>query len=554
MDGETTSSGLSGLSRWQPVLWAGVGVLVSGLGVLGYAVVVADGVYPTWRVAYERLYGPWVAVAAAAACAAPAVGIVAWVLAVTRRGARGELTAYPRPPFLVGVTVLLIGIGIWISGHLVDAGDVPFRGDRALLVAAACGSVLVGAIVVHVAATRMWSSAVAPRPWSRRDVAGFVAGLTAVALVAGTAVAVAGEHTRVDATTSTATQAPAVPTDPTRVLWRWSDGTDIEEMVAAGAGVVLTSQEGIVAVDGRTGQERWRYRRTDTSTQRERYARFRLDGDGQELVAVDGGRVVVASLDGRLHAFDAFTGELRWRDEETTAQTPPYWHREIVATDSTVVRDRYSPVLEFAGTDVRTGELTWRYPSEHPECGTRADAIADMVIIHYACRPSSYELVGLDGTTGEVLWSRPGEARVQHGVLLLEDEDPVVLDPRTGRELGAGPDRLALASDSGEIVTSDGSLFAAGDTVPRWERPAAPGMATAATFLDDAVVLVDWTARPRPVHGDLRLTVVDRADGRVRRSFEPADLPAEHSFRDIEVISAPGAVVVRGEEELVGFG
>jgi hypothetical protein len=48
--------------------------------------------------------------------------------------------------------------------------------------------------------------------------------------------------------------------------------------------------------------------------------------------------------------------------------------------------------------------------------------------------------------------------------------------------------------------------------------------------------------------------VVDRADGRVRRSFKCADLPAEHSLTGTEVISALGAVIVQGKEELRGVG
>ena len=551
MDGETSSSGPPGPPRWQPMLWAGVGVLVGGLGVLGYALVVADGVYPTSTAGEEELLDSGLGLGLAAGCAVPAVVIVAWVLVVTLSGATGKLQAFPQPRFLAGTAVLIGAAGLVSCWHAVNVGGVPFPGDRALLVTAAYGFVLVGTVVVHVAGTRLWSSVAAPRPWSRRDVVGFVAGVTAVALACGATVAVAGEPARVDAATAAAVQAPPTPTDPTRVLWRWSDHTGIREAVAAGAGVVLTSAEGIIALDGRTGQERWQYRLAGIPPYWSQFNEF--------LVAGDGGRVVIASLDGRLHAFDAFTGELRWRDEEETAQTPPPWRRDIVATSSTVVRHRYSPVPEFVGTDVRTGEPTWRYASEHPECATGADAVDDTVIIHYWCRDSwGEQLVGLDGATGERIWSTPlsDSALVAGGVITLIDKDRGLLDPRSGREVGPDPVGLALASDSGEIITHTGSLFETGDAAPRWEIPdIAPAKldhsaAIAATFLGDVVVLVNDRSCPGGGSG-LQLIVVNRADGGIRRSLDCADLPAATST---EVISAPGAVVLRGLDELVGVG
>lgn len=63
--------------------------------------------------------------------------------------------------------------------------------------------------------------------------------------------------------------------------------------------------------------------------------------------------------------------------------------------------------------------------------------------------------------------------------------------------------------------------------------------------------------RRRRLHDErieIRLTVVDRADGTVRRSFGDADLPVENEPNDTEVFLAPGAVVVRGSHELMAIG
>lgn len=106
-------------------MWAGVGVLVSGLSVLDCALVVADGVYPTVGAEDQQQYETWVVLGSAAGCAVPAVAVVAWVLAVARRGAQGKLTAYPRPRFLVGVAVLRTGLRFPDTLHDADTLVVP---------------------------------------------------------------------------------------------------------------------------------------------------------------------------------------------------------------------------------------------------------------------------------------------------------------------------------------------------------------------------------------------------------------------------------------------
>jgi hypothetical protein len=179
VDEETTSSGLLQSRRWQAALWAGIGVLVAGIGVLGYAVGVADDVYPTgagvdpYTTVVEQ-YRPGVARGFAAVCGVLAVAPVAWVLVAAWQGATGRSTAYLRPGFLVSVGVLLFAIGVFSFGHWVLVSEAPFPGDRALLVTSGYGFGLMGTVVVHAAATRMWSSPAAPRPCSRQTFAAFV--------------------------------------------------------------------------------------------------------------------------------------------------------------------------------------------------------------------------------------------------------------------------------------------------------------------------------------------------------------------------------------------
>ncbi|OZM81777.1 hypothetical protein [Pseudonocardia sp. MH-G8] len=114
-----------------------------------------------------------------------------------------------------------------------------------------------------------------------------------------------------------------------------------------------------------------------------------------------------------------------------------------------------------------------------------------------------------------------------------------------------------LAYDSTELITNSGALYESGTARPRWQPPGFSPLVgdravTGAALLDDVAVLVEQAGPPSRDHS-LRLRVVGRTDGVVRRSFEGADLPTERNFRPI-VLPAPGALVVGGSDELVAVG
>ncbi|GAA0943342.1 hypothetical protein [Pseudonocardia zijingensis] len=93
MDEETASSDPPRSWRRQAAFWAGAGVLVAGIGVLGYAVGVADDVYPTRPAdppytTFVEQHGPWVARGFAAVCGVLAVVPVGWGRAVSTRNPR----------------------------------------------------------------------------------------------------------------------------------------------------------------------------------------------------------------------------------------------------------------------------------------------------------------------------------------------------------------------------------------------------------------------------------------------------------------------------------
>ncbi|MGH8964385.1 MAG: PQQ-binding-like beta-propeller repeat protein, partial [Actinomycetes bacterium] len=406
--------------------------------------------------------------------------------------------SFPDPLALVTVALALgvttvVAFVQWLGLHAL------FPGDRGLLVTSAYAVMLLGTAAVIRAGLRLPPQP--PTVRSRRGIIGFVAGMTAVAVATGLVVAVAGDHSRIDATTTTATPAPPTPTDLTRVAWRWSEGERIHAVVPAGAGVVVATSRGIVALDGRTGQERWHYRRTYAAT---------------DLEPADGGRMVIASIGGRLHAFDAFTGELRWRDEPATADYMS-WIVTNSTTGSTIVRTDARIVgpdeleMEYAATDARTGTPTWHYTAIG--CESQAKAAYGAVIIYPgSCSAPTGEILALDETTGQPTWRRPldGEfADYEMGLIEIvndETDTKTYLDVRTGREIPELPQILGengfiLGTDSGEVLTGDRQLFRLGDTAPLWQAqdtspPDEAVFVAQPIFLEDTVAVLDGRSCP----------------------------------------------------------
>jgi hypothetical protein len=605
---DTESGGPPRTPWWTAVWWAGVGVLLAGVGVLGYALAVADGEYLrgdgipltvvagttaatlTWvflalrRIAARRLPPPWVT---APLTAVPVVGIgllghaltgdqfvvtatiltalatATWTYVAARRVRDADRTfSFPKPQALGTVALALAAAAVPQFAQWRWVDDAIFPGDRALLVTTAHGVMLLGTAAVFLAALRL-----PPRPQavglrSRRGIVGFVGGVTAVAVATVAVVAVAGDQNRVDATTTAAVPPPPTPTDLTQVAWRWSEGEQIYAAVPAGAGVVVSTPHGVVALDGRTGQERWHYRRDDTRP--------------ADLAAVDGGRGVIASIEGRLHAFDAFTGELRWRTDPPTAWVWPAWDIGISATDSTVIQTREGTStvdFELAGTDARTGEPTWGY-SPPPGCEWAGNGfVADMVIVALRCSPlGTVEIVALDGSTGQPVWREPLDESwtLRHGLLELSDPDAPgsrYLDPRTGREiteltqiLGERNPDYILGKHADEVVTEDWQLFRLGEPGPRWQAQdtSPPGegradFARQAIFLRDSVVILDDRSCPGDDYG-MELVVLDRDDGTRRGSIDCLDLEDYHLYNlDAFIFPAPGAVVLINSDSLIGI-
>lgn len=241
-----------------------------------------------------------------------------------------------------------------------------------------------------------------------RLLAGAVAGMLCMAAMVGATwgwIAV----TSVDATTAQPVERPAEPADPEAENWAWKPptGQRVLDVVDAGAGVVVRTEDRVVALDGRTGKERWHYRRPGAVT--------------VDLAATpDGTRVManfissVTDAEGtRVLAFDAMTGEVGF-DEVTEGGV--FGGVRLDLTKHVLIGGDLD-AGKFRGFDLRTGESRWEYPKpKRCRWSLNADApvpTKDTVLLGLVCGPLrsprpdvevTVTLLALDDRTGRERW------------------------------------------------------------------------------------------------------------------------------------------------------
>ncbi|MGH3585220.1 MAG: PQQ-binding-like beta-propeller repeat protein [Pseudonocardia sp.] len=536
-------------TRWWALLWAGIGVVTAGVGVMTWALLVVEDAYGSLGESRHVGSQPEFTVIVALTAA----GVATWVALVSWRMSTGRART-PSPRWLVGLGMAVLVVSLLSILHWAGLTSGPFPRDRELLIVTAHGVLLIGMILIGSASPHVPSSRVRPRA----GVAGLIGGVTAAALATGGVVVLDGDQSRVDATTTAAVPPPPVPTDPTRVAWRWWDDSEGNaSVVAAGAGVMVATDEGLYGLDGRTGEERWHYRRTDA--------------DPDALLAVDGGRSVVVSFDRRLLAFDAFTGELRWSSTPSSLLT----EGELKFADrgSTLLYEM--PWRTIVAIDAGTGTVQWEYsPATRLDChwNRGIDVIADVVVIAGKdCIDDGDHgangVIALNVATGQLLWQRASESvSVSYrGGTISESGNISVLDPRSGRRLAVPVSNAAgWAIGSGEIVffalKPEGdriqpiypvTLAKAGEPAPRWQAALdmSPNSVAGVVALGDAVFILDMS---RCSGGGIR--VLDRDDGTERRQLDCDAVPI--SILDDSppaLVPAPGSLVVRSDGELVGL-
>ncbi|MCD2189637.1 outer membrane protein assembly factor BamB family protein [Actinomycetospora soli] len=346
--------------------------------------------------------------------------------------------------------------------------------------------------------------------------------------------------------TTAAPVAPApVPTTPTAVAWRWTAPTPLHAVVRAGAGVVVAGDDGVTALDGVTGTERWRSARPG-----------RLLTLAQ--ATPDGGSLVLGHDDGSVTALDAVTGVERWTDEVDGEPVPTLTDAVVV-----LVRTRGAGAEQVA-RDLRTGDELWTR-STGPGCEQRTVApqwSAGVVPVAEWCAGRTV-LRGLDERTGVERWrldagpagsaGGAGLASATDGslVVVTGPEPRLLVDPRTGAVrarvprtagsplLGDGEPRVELLN---RIVPAVARLDpATGTAVPAPPAPCAQPslLALAGSTVQACGNDPDGLGDPVVVDGRPPLDLGELAPDDGRPLGRPDRVP-----EDPVLVPAPGAVVV----------
>ncbi|GAB3423430.1 outer membrane protein assembly factor BamB family protein [Flindersiella endophytica] len=373
----------------------------AGLVVLGAGVLLAAGLLPARPAVPEPpAWAGWTW------WVLPVLLVWLAVLAISAfSGASRAAVAFRVSCFLLAV------LAAWPAWWSVPYAEAALRGGAPAvgpaLFAVGFGGVLVGAVGLAAVGAIVWPL---HQPDLRWRPLRSVAGVAASALLVGAAVAGlvwwVGSGS-VEATTTTRAARPAVPAEVGAVRWTWkpAPGRAVRDAVAAGPGVVVRVDDGIVALDGRTGKERWHYR-------------WRGANASELVASPDGGRIAVrfASTQPRVVGvrvvgFDAMTGAVGFDDVlDLVASDDP----RLLLTDHVLLVDHED---EYVGYDVRTGKRLWTY-DKPGRCWRIGEADApvpahDAVLLRQPCGPAQSSrrdvvltggLLALDDRTGKVRW------------------------------------------------------------------------------------------------------------------------------------------------------
>ncbi|WP_231184205.1 PQQ-binding-like beta-propeller repeat protein [Haladaptatus sp. DYF46] len=223
------------------------------------------------------------------------------------------------------------------------------------------------------------------------------------------------------------------PAPPLELDWTFTTGGHVaapEPVVVNGTVYATNYDDEVHAVNAATGEHRWR---------------VNIPVDSR--VAVAGNRLFVVS-DASLCALDTKDGEEVWTTESTAESSP--LSGGIQATDDTVF---VFGSLYLSAFDAATGERRWRFST-----GLRIEsspAIADGVV--YAGNDDTY-VYALDAVTGERKWRYKTDGRVScdtavaDGVVHAGSEDGhlYTLDAKTGDK------RWKRRAGSVEVIAVDG--------------------------------------------------------------------------------------------------
>lgn len=239
-------------------------------------------------------------------------------------------------------------------------------------------------------------------------------------------------------------------------VWRRETGLRPGGLASGYGLLVVGSRDGeLVAFSVEDGSEEWR---TD------------LSGEVLAAPALDGSRVVVRTVDGRVASFDLTSGEKQWSYEEVVPVLT------LRGTSSPVIRGNQVYVAFASGKvsalDAQTGLPLWERriaePSGRSELERMVDVDGNLVVESGGVFAASFQgqLVLLEQGSGRPFWEKPMSTwqRMAHaaGTLFVTDEDGTVwsIDQRSGAALWKnesfrGRKLTGTAVQSGLVVFGD---------------------------------------------------------------------------------------------------
>jgi hypothetical protein len=491
-------------------------------------------------------------------------GSGAMILALRRRQPFGAEASSRVPVWpLVFAVLLLAGLGARTVVELVSQMQSGWAGARSTVaITGAVGAVLGG--ILFLAGRARWGSTASSRGRSLVEAGASVLAAGAVAGVAVYGAMVWAPNAQLTATTAPPADAADLPETLTHEAWRVELPSAVDGVAEGGPGVIARTEDGLVALDGETGEERWRFQRTGAHT-----LDMGISPDGRTTVLqwappAGGGTEIVF--------LDTETGRELHREYPSGSAFGTY--RMLMSADTYLgVQDADSGDEdardEFTGYSLRTGEELWSYelPADCVRHDDLGSAFVGAAVITMECRVSEAEseirFVAIDGR-GDEAWRRHvrfplgfggaqvdfsrdgsavsievpgGEGRVRHLIELLAGDDLPDSGDRPDLDEASYPDYRLVRSAENEderltVVTADGVTLGTVDPPCNlWrEYDVSDRAVVCATGEDDgrATVRVNsFDGRKEVIRVDFGIDAIDR---------EPGDGYA--------VVRAPGAWVV----------
>ena len=206
--------------------------------------------------------------------------------------------------------------------------------------------------------------------------------------------------------------APKVWPDQLKVKWKLEVGAGHSSPVVAGRRVYLHSRQGdkevVSSIDLETGKLLWQDAYAVAYTM---HPAATGHGKGPKSTpVVSGGKLYTLGISGVLSCYDAAAGKVKWRKEflKEFKDRLPYF-----GTAMSPIVDRGLLIAHVGGHDngalmafdAETGEVKWRWAGDGP--GYASPIVMEIEGTRQVITQSQQNIIGVSAATGELLWQIP---------------------------------------------------------------------------------------------------------------------------------------------------